>query len=125
MNAVKVNINSLIDPPKIEYLNLPQRSNNDEWILKTSAGYASRLGILFNNNETWRYAFECLDRSSKQRHTSYPLSLILSLIEIAIKGIIKDNNDDDEEWLAIIKENQFNIPKKYISFESNYESLIE
>ncbi len=49
---------------------------------------------------------------------SYPLSLNLSLIETAIKGIINDNNDDDEECVANINENQFTIPNRYINFDN-------
>ena len=37
---------AVIEPPLIEYFNLPLRSNNEECILKISAGKASRLGIL-------------------------------------------------------------------------------
>jgi len=59
-----------------------------------------------------------LGSASKQIQISYPLSLNLSLIDTAIKGIINDSNDDDEECVANINENQLIIPNRYINFDN-------
>ena len=50
---------AVIEPPLIVYFNLPLRSNNEECILKISAGKASRLGILARINDICRYDLEC------------------------------------------------------------------
>ena len=81
-------------------------SNNDECILKMSAGYASLAGNFDCNNEICLNDFACLDRSSKHIQQSNPLSLNLSAIDIPINGIIKESNDDEEECVLRMKDQQ-------------------
>ena len=73
----------------------------EEWILKISAGKASRDGIFDRINDICLYDLECWEQSSKHIQQSNPLSLNLSIIEIPIKGIIKDNRAADEECVDI------------------------
>jgi hypothetical protein len=77
---------------------------------------------LFSSREHWRYAFECLDKSSKQIQISCPLSLNLSASEAATKGMVNESSDDDEECVASINENQLITPNRQISFDSEESS---